>query len=66
MEENTPTPHLTEDQIDHIAEKAAQKALDKVYSDVGRSVLHKLAWFAGIVVVSLMMFLAGKDAIHLN
>lgn len=55
---------LTEEQIDHIAERAANRALEIVYAEVGRSVLKKLAWLVGLVVVSLALFLAGKDAIN--
>jgi len=51
---------LTDEQIDAIAEKAAQRALDKVYADVGRGVLKKLAWLVGIAVVGLLIWLA-KD-----
>lgn len=54
---------LSESQIELIADKAAEKALEKVYAQVGRSVLTKLAWIAGIVVVSLMLWLSGKDAL---
>jgi len=54
---------LTEAEIDAIAEKAAKKALQSVYADIGRSALKKLAWLTGIVVFSLLVFLAGKGAI---
>jgi hypothetical protein len=51
---------LTEEQIDAIAERAAQKALQIVYAEVGKSVLKKAAWLAGAVVIGLAMWLAGK------
>ena len=54
---------LSEAQIDMIAEKAAEKALQKVYAQVGQNVLRKLAWLVGLVVVSAAMFLAGKDVL---
>ena len=54
---------LTEAQIDHIADRAAKKALQTVYADVGQSVLKRMAWLVGILVVSGMLFLAGKDAL---
>lgn len=54
---------LTEKQIDDIATKAAHKALDLVYAEVGKSVLKRLAWIAGILVLSLLMFLAGKGVL---
>lgn len=55
---------LTEAQMDLIAERAADKALEKVYADVGRNVLRKLAWLAGVAVVSLAMWAAGKGALQ--
>ena len=56
--------NLTDSQIEAIAERAAGKALEKVYAEVGKSVLKKLAWLVGLVVVSAAMYLAGKDALH--
>ena len=51
---------LTEQQIEHIADKAAEKALQKIYAEVGQSVLKRAAWIAGVLILSLLMFLAGK------
>lgn len=51
---------LTEHDIDEIAEKAAERALEKVYTEVGKSVLKKAAWLAGIVVIGFFMWLAGN------
>ncbi|HWA43382.1 MAG TPA: hypothetical protein VHA10_09250 [Hypericibacter adhaerens] len=59
---NEPVP-LTEAQIDAIATRAAKKALDQVYADVGRGVLRKLAWIAGLVVLGLAFWLAGKGSL---
>lgn len=39
--------------MDAIASRAAEIALDKVYSDVGKSLIRRLAWLAGIVLLSL-------------
>lgn len=55
---------LTELQIEVIAERAADKALEKVYAQVGQSVLKKLAWLIGVVVVGLGIWLAGKDLLR--
>lgn len=49
---------LSDDQIDLIAEKAATKALEKIYSEVGRGILEKLIWAFGITVVSVLIWLA--------
>ena len=54
---------LTEAQIDAIATKAAEKALQLVYAEVGRSVLKKLAWLVGLATIGLVIFLSAKDAI---
>jgi hypothetical protein len=54
---------LTEAQIDAIAERAANVALEKVYTEVGKSVLKKLAWLTGVAVMGLAMWLAGHNAL---
>lgn len=54
---------MTEAQIDAIAERAAEVALNKVYTEVGKSVLKKMAWFAGAATVGLVMWLAGNNAL---
>jgi len=51
---------LTADQMNHIAELAAEKALDKVYTQVGKGVLRKTAWVIGLGVISLLMYLGSK------
>lgn len=56
--------HLSDAQIDVIAERAANRALEKVYADVGKNVLRRLAWLVGLVVVSLALFLAGKGQLQ--
>jgi len=61
---NVPSPvTLTEEQIEHIAERAAERALEIVYAEVGKSVLKKLAWLVGVIVVGLALFLAGKNSL---
>lgn len=54
---------LTDDQIEAIAERAAEVALNKVYTEVGKSVLKKMAWLAGVAVIGLAMWLAGHNAL---
>lgn len=54
---------LSDAQIDQIAEKAAEKALQKVYAQVGESVLKKLAWYVGVVTLAIIALIAGKDAL---
>ena len=66
MSERVPFAGLTDAEIDAIAERAAKKALEGVYADVGRSVLRKLAWLAGVVVIGLALWLTGKDSLPLK
>lgn len=54
---------LSEAQIDAIAERAAEVALNKVYTEVGKNVLKKLAWLTGAAVVGLAMWLAGHNSL---
>jgi hypothetical protein len=49
---------LTDEQIEAIAERAAEVALNKVYTEVGKNVLKKLAWLTGAAVVGLAMWLS--------
>ena len=52
---------LTEAEIDQIAERAAEKALEKVYSQIGKSVAHKIFWFLGVAALAGLALLAGKE-----
>lgn len=51
---------IAPEQIEEIADRAAKKALDKVYSEVGQAVLKKLAWLIGVVVIGFGMWLSAK------
>lgn len=58
---------LTDDQIEEIAERAAEKAIQKVtdhiYKEVGRGVLQKLAYAIGACVVGLALWLKAKGLV---
>ena len=54
---------LTDAQIDEIAEKAAERAFQKIYQNVGKSVLTKLTWTVGAAVVGLAMWLSGHGSL---
>lgn len=54
---------LTEDQLNGLAERAANKAIENIYARVGKGVLTKLTWLLGLVVVGLALFLAGKGTL---
>lgn len=55
---------LTESQIEEIAEKAAQKAIDKltgrIYQEVGKSVISKLFYVAGACAVGGYLWMKSK------
>lgn len=50
-------PVLTDEQIEHIAQKAAELAVQKmtteIYASVGKSVLHKVFWAVGVLAAAL-------------
>ena len=52
--------NLTEAEMDAIAERAADRAIRKMYEQIGISVAQKVYWAIGIVVVGMMMLLAGN------
>lgn len=52
---------LTEDEIAHISDDAAKKALNIIYQEIGKSVLRKAAWLLGVALLSLIAWLGGKD-----
>ena len=52
---------LSDEEIEHIADKAAERAIEKVYTEVGRGVLKKLAWIVGVVIISALVWLSHLD-----
>lgn len=58
--------HLTQAQIEQIAELAAEKAVAKmtgmVYQEVGKTVVKRFFWFVGLIAVGVIAGLryAGK------
>ena len=51
--------NLSEAEMDAIAERAADRAIRKMYESIGKSVAQKVYWAIGIVVVSMMFWMAG-------
>ncbi|MGC4395980.1 hypothetical protein [Hydrogenophaga sp. T2] len=51
---------LTDEQIERIAERAAEKAVakltDQVYREVGRGVVSKFMWIVGALAVGLFIW----------
>ena len=55
---------MTDLEIDMIAERAAEKAIVKVYEQIGRSVAEKVFWFIGVVVVGMLVLVSGKGILN--
>ena len=51
---------LTDAEMDTIAERAADRAIRKMYEQIGKSVAQQIYWFIGVAVVGMMMLLAGN------
>lgn len=43
--------HLTEADIERIAEIAAERALEKVYGQIGKSLVTRVLWLAGALAL---------------
>ena len=54
---------LTDEQINHIAEKAAEVAFKKIYEEVGRSVVKKIFWIVGAGALGLLFWMAGNGTL---
>jgi len=58
---------LSEDQIESIAERAADKAMEKltghIYQEVGKGVISKLFWLVGACAIGLWLWLKAKNLI---
>ena len=58
---------LTEEQIEEIAERAAERAMkkltDHMYKEVGRSVVNKFFWIVGIISVGMYLWLKQKGLV---
>jgi DNA-directed RNA polymerase beta' subunit len=50
--------------MSEIAENAADKAIEKVYSQVGKGVMNKIMWVLGVGAIVLLSWLAGRGSVH--
>ena len=54
-------PYVTPEQLEAIAENAAERAVkkmtDNLYKEVGKGVLNKLLWALGIIAVAMAAWL---------
>jgi hypothetical protein len=46
--------------MEEIAENAAKKALQLIYSEIGQGLVKKLVWLVGIVGLALLSWMAGR------
>lgn len=60
--------NLTEDEMEEIAERAAEKAIAKVtqdlYTSIGKAVLTKVVWSVGVAWVALIIWLNAKGFVR--
>ena len=60
-------PHITEEDVERIAERAATKAVakitDYVYIEVGKSVLKRILWLTGAAIVGVAAWMHSKGFI---
>lgn len=54
---------LTEEQLEAIAERAAEKALEKVYASIGKSIVQKFLWLVGAAALALAAWMKGSGKI---
>lgn len=60
-------PHVTEADVERIAERAATRAVEKitdyVYIEVGKSLVRKVLWLIGATIVGFAAWLHSKSFI---
>lgn len=55
--ERRQNPTLSDEQIERIAERAAEVALEKVYTSIGKSVVSKFLWLVGAGTLAVAAWL---------
>lgn len=53
-------PRLSPSQIEAIAERAAEVALQRVYTQIGKSVISKFMWLVGAAALAVAAWLNGS------
>lgn len=61
-EEHKPYGGLTEGEIEDLVEKVTEKVVENFYMEIGKNVVRKALWIAGILGVGIaaMLGLTGK------
>lgn len=62
-EERRANPLLSDEQINLIAERAAEVALERVYTQIGKSVVSKVLWVVGAATLAATAWLNGAEHI---
>ncbi len=62
-EERRASPLLSDEQINLIAERAAEVALERVYTQIGKSVVSKVLWVVGAATLAAIAWLNGAGHI---
>ena len=57
-EDRAPFGGLTEKELEQLVERVSEQVMANFYQSVVKGVLSRLAWIVGIVVVSLVLWLA--------
>lgn len=51
---------ISEDDIEKIADRAVEKAMERLYLEVGKSILQKFIWLVGVGTVAMYMWIQGR------
>ncbi|HXU78619.1 MAG TPA: hypothetical protein VN794_18730 [Methylomirabilota bacterium] len=52
--------NLSEEQMNEIADAAVDRAFERIQLEIGKSVINKIYWLAGLVVVALFAWAAAN------
>ena len=63
--ERRQSTRLSDAQIKLIAEQAAEVALERVYTNIGKSVVSKFLWLAGAAALAVAAWLNGAGQLHI-
>lgn len=58
--------HLSDEQINEIAQRAAKVAIEQVYTSIGKSVVQKFLWLVGAGSLAVVAWLTGAGHIKIG
>lgn len=62
-EERAPFGGMTDAEVDAIVERVTERVVQNFYAEVGRNVVKKFLWLAGIVVLGVAAWLGLTDKV---